>query len=239
MSARVHNRVRRRQKPRQGFLAHLLDPIDTLAEVIFSVLILLTFTLAFRIFMLDGQPVTADYVNDLIWAALGATIAWGIIDGIMYALIEVLGRSERYRLLWHIQAAHTPEEGVAAIADEFDYILEPITGEHQRQALYEDILAHLQDSQPRPIGLKREDLTGGLVSVLVAVLAVIPSFLPLLVFREDYALAIRLSNVVSFIVLFVAGHEWGRYTGMSSWKTGLLVTAVGALLVAVAIPLGG
>ena len=239
MSARVHSRTRRRQKPREGFLAHLLDPIDTLSEVIFSVLILLTFTLAFRIFMLDGRPLTAEYINDLIWAALGATVAWGIIDGIMYALFEVLGRSERHRLLWHLQAAHTPEEGIAAIADEFDFILEPITGEGQRRMLYQDILDHLHDSRPRSIGLKREDLTGGLASVLVAVLAVIPSFLPLFIFRHDYALAIRLSNVVSFMVLFAAGYEWGRYTGMSSWKTGLLVTAVGALLVAVAIPLGG
>ena len=239
MSARIHTRVRRRQKPRAGFLAHLLDPIDTLAEVIFSVLILLTFTLAFRIFMMDGRPVTAEYVNDLIWAALGATVAWGIIDGIMYVLIEVLGRSERYRLLWHIQAAQTDEEAITAVADEFDFILEPITGEGQRKTLYRDILDHLLDRRPRPVGLKREDLTGALASVLVAVLAVTPSFLPLFVFSHDYALAIRLSNVVSFIVLFAAGYEWGRYTGMSRWKTGLLVMAVGALLVLVAIPLGG
>lgn len=239
MSARVHTRSRRRTKPRQGFLAHLLDPIDTLAEVIFSVLILLTFTLAFRIFTLDGQAVTAEYVTELIWAALGATVAWGIIDGIMYALFEVLGRSERHRLLWHIQAANTPDEAVDAVADEFDYMLEPITGEEQRRTLYEDILDHLHDSQPRAVGLKREDLTGGLASVLIAVLAVTPSFLPLFIFRHDYALAIRLSNVVSFAVLFAAGYEWGRYTGMSSWKTGLLVVAVGVLLVAVAIPLGG
>jgi len=239
LSARIHTRVRRRQKPRAGFLAHLLDPIDTLAEVIFSVLILLTFTLAFRIFMMDGRPVTAEYVNDLIWAALGATVAWGIIDGIMYVLIEVLGRSERYRLLWHIQAAQTDEEAITAVADEFDFILEPITGEGQRKTLYRDILDHLHDSRPRPVGLKREDLTGALASVLVAVLAVTPSFLPLFVFSHDYALAIRLSNVVSFIVLFAAGYEWGRYTGMSRWKTGLLVMAVGALLVLVAIPLGG
>ena len=74
MSARIHSRTRRRQKPRQGFLAHLLDPIDTLSEIIFSVLILLTFTLAFRIFMLDGRPVTAEYVNEVIWAALRAVL---------------------------------------------------------------------------------------------------------------------------------------------------------------------
>ena len=239
MSARIHSRARRRQKPREGFLAHLLDPIDTLAEVIFSVLILLTFTLAFRIFVMDGEPVTAEYITDLIWAALGATVAWGIIDGIMYALFEVLGRSERHRLLWHIQAAYTPDEAIAAVANEFDFILEPITGEGQRQTLYQDILDHLQHSRPRPITLKREDLTGGLASVLIAVLAVTPSFLPLFIFRGDYALAIRLSNVVSFIVLFAAGYEWGRYTGMRPWRTGLLVMVVGAVLVAVAIPLGG
>ena len=68
-----------------------------------------------------------DSVKDLVWAALGATIAWGIIDGIMYALFQVLGRSERHRLLWHIQAAHTADEAVSAIADEFDYMMEPIT----------------------------------------------------------------------------------------------------------------
>ena len=239
MSARIHTRARRRQKPREGFLAHLLDPIDTLAEVIFSILILLTFTLAFRIFAMDSELLTVDFIRELMWAALGATVAWGIIDGIMYALFEVLGRSERRRLLWHIQAAHTPDEAVTAIANEFDYMLEPITGEEQRRTLYEDILDHLRHSQPRAVGLKHEDLTGGLASVLIALLAVTPSFLPLLIFPNDYALAIRLSNVVSFIVLFAAGYEWGRYTGMSPWRTGLLVMGVGALLVAVAIPLGG
>jgi hypothetical protein len=240
LHTKVHTRARRRPKPREGFLAHLLDPIDTLAEAMFSVLILLTFTLAFRIFMLsEGEPVTAEYVNDLLWAALGATIAWGIIDGVMYALVEVLERSERHRILWHIQAAHNDEEAAEAIADEFDYILEPITGEGQRRTLYLDILDHLRDSQPRPVGLKREDLTGGLAPVLVALLAVAPSLVPLLVLRQDPALAIRLSNVVSFIVLFAVGYEWGRYTNTSGWKTGLLVAAVGLLLVLVAIPLGG
>ena len=43
-------------------MAHLLAPIDTLAEVIFSVLILLTFTPAFRIFM--GLSVTLDIRPD-------------------------------------------------------------------------------------------------------------------------------------------------------------------------------
>ncbi len=240
MTARVHSRGRRRVKPKAGFLSHLLDPIDRLAETIYSILILLTFTLAFRIFMLDpGQVVTSEYVNELLVAALLATAAWGVIDGIVYVLTEVLERGERHRILWHIQSADTAEEAAAAVADEFDYILEPITGESQRAMLYRDVLDHLRDSQPQPIKLKREDLIGALACVLVAIIAVLPSLLPFALIRNDPALAIRVSNVISFAVLFYSGYEWGKYTGTSRIKTGLVLVAVGVLLVAIAIPFGG
>lgn len=87
--------------------------------------------------------------------------------------------------------------------------------------------------------LKREDLTGGAASVLVALLAVTPSLLPFLLFRAEHILAIRVSNVISFLVLFYSGYEWGKYTGTNPLKTGLLLVAVGVLLVAIAIPFGG
>jgi hypothetical protein len=57
--------------------------------------------------------------------------------------------------------------------------------------------------------------------------------------RNDYALAIRASNIVSFGVLFYAGYEWGKYTGTNPWKIGLVLVLVGVLLVAIAIPFGG
>lgn len=243
MGARRTNRTRLRpkpDKPKEGFLAHLLDPIDRLAETIYSILVLLTFTLAFRLFHLSpGEAVTSDYVNELLIGASLAILAWGVIDGIVYVLTEVFERGEKHRILRYIEAADTPAEAVEAIADELDFILEPITGAVQRQALYEEILAHLHDSKPQPVRLTREDLTGGAASVLVAVLAVLPSLLPFALFRDDHALAIRVSNVVSFLVLFYSGYEWGKYTGTNPLKTGLLLVLVGVLLVAIAIPFGG
>jgi hypothetical protein len=240
MTARVHHRGRRRPKPTAGFLSNLLDPIDRLAETIYSILILLTFTLAFRIFKLNpADAVTPEYVNELLVAALLATVAWGVIDGIVYVLTEVLERGERHRILWHIQSADTEEEAAAAMADEFDYILEPITGEAQRDVLYRDVLDHLRDSRPQPVKLKREDFIGALACVLVAIIAVTPSLIPFVLLRDDPALAIRISNVISFGVLFYSGYEWGKYTGTSRIKTGLVLVAVGVLLVAIAIPFGG
>ncbi len=240
MTARVHSRGRVRAKPSEGFLDHLLDPIDRLAETIYSILIFLTFTLAFRVIKLEpNEIVSADYVNDLLIAAFLAILAWGNIDGIVYMLTEVLERGEKHRVLWHIQSADTEEDAIKAVHDEIGFVLEPITGETQRRQLYLDVIDHLRDSQPQPVRLKRADFTGALACVFVAVVVVLPSLLPFAVLRHDYALAIRVSNVISFAMLFYAGYEWGKYTGASRWKTGLVLVGVGMLLVAIAIPLGG
>ena len=60
-------------------------------------------------------------------------VGWGAIDGVMYALLSVFDRGEKQRLLVSIQTAATPEEGIEAIAEKLDPILEPITGAAQRQ----------------------------------------------------------------------------------------------------------
>lgn len=104
---------------------------------------------------------------------------------------------------------------------------------------YADVLEHLQDSRPQPVRLTRTDPAGAVGSLLVAVLAVIPSLSPLVILRHDYVLAIRVSNLVSFVVLFIAGVHWARYTGSNPWKTGLLLAFVSAVMVLIAIPLGG
>ncbi|NJP07200.1 MAG: hypothetical protein HC837_17060 [Chloroflexaceae bacterium] len=226
----------------QTLLSHLLDPIDLLSQTIFSVLIMLNFTVAYRIFLFEqaSDPVrSVEQMQDLLFAALGATIAWGLIDGVMYALVEILQRGERQNLLYHLQAATSHEEAIELIADEFDYVLEPIAGEEQRHVLYQDIFFHLRDSQPQLVGLQAEDLTGGLASVVVAVGAVLPSLLPLWLFQEQARLALGFSNAISFGMLFVAGLLWGRYTGANPWKIGFLLLALGVVMVGIAVFLGG
>ena len=242
MSARSSFHPRQQAKSKKPFLGSLIDPIDRLTETVFSILILLLFTLAFRVLRLSADPIQApsiESVNELLIGALGATLAWGMIDGVMYALISLFEHGEKHRMLKNIQAAVTEDEAVDAVAYELDYILEPITDEPVRKKLYDSILFHLRDSQPRPIGFTRDDFTGAIGHVVVAVVAVTPSLVPLVVLRNNAELAILVSNIVSFIVLFLVGYNWGRYTGANPWKTGLLLTAVAVAMVLIAIPLGG
>jgi hypothetical protein len=242
MPPRAAYRTKPRQTRQDGFFGRLLDPIDRLAETIFSVLILLSFTLAYQVLRFGVEPYAPlgpDYLLNLALAALGATIAWGLIDGVVYVLLGVLERGEKHRFLARIQAASAEEERMQAIADELDYVLEPITGAEQRRLLYLDVLDHLQASRPQRVRLTRDDIYGGLGCVLVAVLAVLPSLVTLVLLRDDYMLALRASNLVSIGVLFVSGYQWGKYSDSSPLKTGLLLAAIGLGLAAIAIPLGG
>ena len=234
--------AQRRSKAANGFLESLIDPIDWLSETTFSILIFLTFTLAFLLIGFSGvakEYMTPAEVNELLVGALGAVVAWGLIDGILYALFAVFERGERHRLLDDVQAARTNADALEIIADDMDYLLEPIIGEDERQALYGNILTQLQKSKPRKVGLKREDLTVALAHVLVAILAVIPSTIPFLVLRHNFALALRISILISFVMLFIAGFRWGSYTGASPWKTGVLLMSVAVALVVIALLLGG
>ena len=237
MTAKIPVRI----KPKPvgvGLFDRLLDPIDRLSETIFSVLIVLTFTLAYRALRVPAGE-TPDYAYSLFVGALGAAFAWGIIDGIMYTLMGLFERGEKHRILRDLQAASSTEERVEIVAGELDHILQPITRDESRLALYADMLEHLADSQPQPVRLIRDDVLGALGSVVIAVIAVLPSLAPLLLLRNDPSLAITVSNVVSFLVLFIAGYRWGRYSGSSPWKTGAALAAVCAVMVLIAIPLGG
>ncbi len=242
MAVRNPLRPGHRVKPKGSILENLINPIDRLSETIFSILIMLFFTLVYRV---NQYPSFRFYENqetiisNMILGALITVITWGFFDGVMYALFSLLERSEKHRLLKGIQSAMDDASAVEVIADELDYILEPITEEAQRSSLYQNILGFLRTSKPQIINFKREDFTAILGHVLVAVIAIIPSMIPLVVFRQNAELAIRSSNIVSFAVLFLSGFQWGKYTGVAPWKTGILITAVGVLTVVIGILLGG
>jgi hypothetical protein len=222
-------------------LGEFLDPIDSLFAILYSVLFALVFTLSYELLIYRGgteSGFSSGYGQRLALVTLAAVTGWGIIEGGAYLLGSVLARSERHRLLRAVQASSSEEEAASAVADELDFILEPITSDEQRNALYHDMLAYLRQAEPRAVGFQGADAIGALAVVLLYVVAVLPSLLPLLLVR-DFALAIRVSNVVSLLVVFATGYTWGTHSDTNPWKTGLLLASVCLVMVAVAMLLGG
>ncbi|MCY1437694.1 hypothetical protein D9M71_538660 [compost metagenome] len=89
--------------------------------------------------------------------------------------------------------------------------------------------------QPR---LGWDDYKGALGVFLLVVLATFPPVVPFLLLDQT-ALAVRLSNLVGLMVLFIAGWILARYAGVKPWQGGIAIAVVGALLIMAIIALGG
>jgi hypothetical protein len=228
---------------KEGFLGRLLDPLDRIVEAIYSVLIVLTFTLAARsILTQTAVPDALDRVNpttQLFWAALGCALAWGLIDGAMYVLTCVFERGQDRRLYKLVRNAVDEDEGAAVLAAESDTPLSDIVSESELRAFYGALYQRLRTTPPPRVGFEKADFAGGLGIFLVAVGAALPLLLPLVLFPGSEEFQVRASNFVAFIMLFLMGYRWGVYAGGKPWLTGLLLLVLGVAMMIVAIPLGG
>src|SRR4051794_1447908 len=64
-----------------GFVARYLDPASRLGEVLFGLIMVLSMTLTAEIAAGGHAP-----ARELIFAAVGCNIAWGLIDAFMYLM---------------------------------------------------------------------------------------------------------------------------------------------------------
>ena len=91
---------------------------------------------------------------------------------------------------------------------------------------------------PARARLGRDDYYGALGVFLLVVLATFPVVIPF-IFIAETALAMRVSNAVALVMLFAAGHAYGRHAGGVPWRSGLAMMGIGAALVVATIALGG
>jgi VIT1/CCC1 family predicted Fe2+/Mn2+ transporter len=59
------------------------------------------------------------------------------------------------------------------------------------------------------------------------------------IFMRSAPAAMRVSNAVAIAMLFVSGTAYGRAVGRSPWLVGVTMVALGGVLVALTIALGG
>ncbi|HTM73421.1 MAG TPA: VIT family protein, partial [Pseudolabrys sp.] len=86
--------------------------------------------------------------------------------------------------------------------------------------------------------LTRRDWLGALGVCIVVILSTFPVVIPFIVIA-DGRLALRISNALAVISLFLCGVLFGRHTGLQPLATGMIMVGVGIALVTIAVTLGG
>jgi hypothetical protein len=208
----------------------ILEPMDRISEVLFGLVMALTFTLTLGV-------VTADriQVRTMLLAALGCNLAWGIIDAAVFLMARFNQRGRSATQLQAVRAAANIADAHRIIADALPPVLAPALSPDQLELIRQRLL-HLPEAEgPR---LTKRDGLGAVGICLLSFLSTFPIVIPFILIG-DTRLALRLSNAVAIGMLFLCGYAFGRYAGFRPWATGLSMVAVGAVLVGVAIVLGG
>ena len=218
----------------KGFFAAHLDPGEIFGEILFGLIMVLTFTLGAGLVVEEGPGA----VRQLLGAAIGCNLAWGIIDGAMYLMGVLLDRGRRNRMLLALQRVPDEAAALAAIGAEFDGPLAALTTRAERREFYRSLWKISERAQPEPVRIGRADWLGAVASGLLVILTAFPAVLPFL-WMEDPWQALRTSNGILVGLLFVCGFFWARYTGMNRWLAGLAMMVLGLALVQTALWLGG
>lgn len=211
--------------------ARVLDPVDRVSEVIFGLLMVLSFTGSVSVAS-DGR----EELRTMMIAALGCNLAWGLVDAVMYLVRIVTERARAINLLAHLRATADTAVAHGLIAAALPQRLGAAAGPEVLETFRRRLLAAPEATASWP--LERDDFIAALGVFLLVVLATFPVVIPFALF-DTTALALRISNLVAVIMLFASGWALARHANARGWVGGTLMAALGAALVGAIIALGG
>jgi hypothetical protein len=208
-----------------------LDPVDRVAEVLFGLIMVLTFTGS-----LSVVEAGRDDVRAMLVGALGCNLAWGVIDAILYLMGCLAERSRQLMTFRAVRTAASPERARALLAD----ALPPAVASVIEPAEFDAMRARLAQlpEPPARARMTGEDWRGAAGVFLLVFLSTFPVVIPFIVMRSAMP-AMRVSNAIAVAMLFMTGYTYGRLIGYRPILPGISMVALGSALVGITMALGG
>ncbi len=214
-----------------GRSRHVLDPVDRVSEVLFGLIMVLTFTGS-----LSAAEAGRTEIREMLIGALGCNVAWGIIDGIMYLMACLADKRRDLLTVLSVRATADPQQAQRHIADALPPSIASIVRPAELEAMRHEL--NLLPEPPHIPRLGKDDWLGALGVFFLVFLSTFPVVIPFF-FAHDAPRALRFSNGIAIALLFLTGYSFGRAVGYRPWRTGLSMVVVGSILVAMTIALGG
>src|SRR5215470_7805765 len=112
----------------------LLNPVDRVSEILFGLIMALTFTCTISVAEADRTE-----VRDMLIGAIGCNIAWGLVDAVMFILTRLAEKGHGKMILNFVRKTSQEEKAREFIADALppvvSSVLEKEDLENMRKAL--------------------------------------------------------------------------------------------------------
>jgi len=209
----------------------VLDSVERSSEVLFGLIMVLSFTGSISVATQDREE-----VREVLVGAIGCNIAWGIVDAVMYLLMIVIERGRDLAIGRAVRESGNAEQCRRRLAETLpDALADLLDDEALERARKRLVAMPALPGRPR---LRLRDWQGAVGVFLLVFLSTFPVVLPF-VFVSEIHLAMRISNGIAIAMMYVAGHFLGKHAGLRPIPTGLVMVALGVVLVGITIALGG
>ena len=209
----------------------VLEPHERISEILFGLIMVLTFTGS-----LSVAEAGRDDIRTMLIGALGCNLAWGIIDGVLYLMACLADKGRSLMTYQAVRNAINPQKAHELIAGALPplvaSVLQPAELETMRQRLLQ------LPEPPKRAWLSGRDWVGASGVFLLVFLSTFPVALPF-IFMRPVGLAMRASNGIAVVMLFITGVAYGRCVGRSPVAFGLAMVILGGALVGLTMVLGG
>ena len=185
----------------------VLDPIDRVSEVLFGLIMVLTFTGS-----LSVAEAGRDDVRTMLIGALGCNVAWGIIDAMLYLMGCLADKGQGLMTYLAVRKATDPHKAQRLIAD----ALPPVVASIMEPAELETIRRRLMQlaAPPERAHLSEDEWVGSIGVFLIVFVSTFPVVIPF-IFMQNVRPALRLSNAIAIVMLFLTGYAFGTHNRAS------------------------
>ena len=209
----------------------LLNPIDRISEILFGLIMALTFTCTISVIDADRAE-----IRGMLIGAVGCNIAWGLVDAVMFLLMSVTDKGHSLKIFNFVRSSSNIQKAHRFITDALPPVIASVMQPDEIEALRKKL-----SELPHPPAVNRlsfDDFKIATGIFILVFLSTFPVVIPF-IFIDDLQTALRTSNGVAILMMFICGSLLGEYAGRNRVFMGIVMSLLGVALVLMTIALGG
>jgi VIT1/CCC1 family predicted Fe2+/Mn2+ transporter len=205
--------------------------MERISEILFGLIMVLTLTGSLSVAAGDHTA-----IRTMLIGALGCNLAWGIIDGGLYLMARLSERGRDILTLRGLRETADPGSGQRMVAEALPPLVAAVVPPEQLEFMRQKLL-QMPEPPERP-RLTKHDGLGAAAICLLVFLSTFPVVVPFL-FIGNVRFALRLSNAIAIVMMFMCGYAFGHRAGLRPLRSGFAMVLIGSAMVGLTIALGG